>query len=155
MSTHTNELQANALHATVPCAFCSTLNRVDMARVGDRPKCGSCGKPMLLDRPVRLSDRDLDRVIAASDVPILVDFYADWCAPCKIMAPLLDDLAREHAGRAIVGKLDTDRNPAMAGRFGISGIPTLIAFRDGQEHGRQVGAGNRQQLETLLAGAAG
>jgi thioredoxin 2 len=126
--------------ATVPCIFCLTLNRVDVRRVADRPKCGQCGKPMLLDRPIRVSDQDLERVVSGTEVPVLVDFYADWCGPCKMMAPVLDDVAREYQGRALVVKLDTDRNPTMAVRFAIRGIPTLIVFRDGREVSREVGA---------------
>lgn len=136
-------------HATVSCIFCQTLNRVDLTRVADRPRCGACGKPMLLDRPVRVTDQDLERVIREAEVPVLVDFYADWCGPCKIMAPLLDDLARERAGRVLVGKLDTDRNPVMARHFGIRGIPTLIAFENGREVGREVGAVPKARLEAL------
>lgn len=130
-----------ARKATVSCPFCQTLNRVDLSRVQDRPKCGDCGKPILLDRPLRVGDQDLERVVRDSDVPVLVDFYADWCGPCKMMAPLLDDLARERAGEVLVAKLDTDRNPTMAVRFDIRGIPTLIAFRDGREVAREVGGG--------------
>jgi thioredoxin 2 len=141
---------ADTQKATVACQFCSKLNRVDMKRVADRPKCGACGRPMLLDRPLRMSDADLQRIVAGTDVPVLVDFYADWCAPCKIMAPVLDDIAHRHAGRLIIGKLDTDLNQASAARFGIRGIPTLILFRDGREHGRQVGAVSRAQLETMI-----
>jgi thioredoxin 2 len=145
-----DETQAARKHATVPCIFCLSLNRVDMDRVQDRPKCGQCGKPMLLDRPIRVSDQDLERVVAGTDVPVLVDFYADWCGPCKIMAPVLDEVARDFQGRAIVAKLDTDRSPTMAVRFAIRGIPTLIAFSGGREFRREVGAVPKGRLQELL-----
>ena len=136
--------------ATVACPFCGTLNRVDLGRIDDRPKCGECTKPILLDRPIRMGDNDLERIVQDADVPVLVDFYADWCAPCKIMAPVLDEIARARAGHVLVGKLDTDRNPTMATRFAIRGIPTLILFRDGKEAARLVGAQPRSRLEELL-----
>ena len=139
--------------ATVACPFCDTMNRVDLRRIDDRPKCGQCARPILLDRPIRVGDNDLERVVQDADVPVLVDFYADWCAPCKVMAPLLDDIARTRAGQVLVGKLDTDRNPNMAGRFDIRGIPTLILFRDGREAARLVGAQPRSRLEELLRSA--
>jgi len=136
--------------ATVPCTFCATLNRVDLDRIADKPKCGQCGRPILLDRPVRLSDDSFDRVTADASVDVLVDFYADWCAPCKIMAPVLDELAHEHQGRVLVAKLDTDRNPKVAARFSIRAIPTLIVFTHGAERARQAGAVGRQQIEAML-----
>lgn len=142
-------------NATVSCPFCSTPNRVDLGRVQDRPKCGECGKPILLDRPVAVSDQDLERVVKESEVPVLVDFYADWCGPCKTMAPLLDELARERAGEVLVAKLDTDRSPAMAIRYQIRGIPTLIAFEGGQEVAREVGAVPKPRLEALVNRARG
>lgn len=137
-------------YATVACAFCSRLNKVDLDRVDDRPRCGECGKPMLLDRPVVVRDDNFERIIAGTDVPVLVDFHADWCAPCKVMAPILDDVARARAGRLLVAKLDTDRNPTTAGRFSIRGIPTLIVFHDGAEVQRAVGAVPRARIEELL-----
>jgi thioredoxin 2 len=140
--------------ATVPCPFCGTLNRVDLARLADRPKCGECGRPILLDRPIKLPGESLDRVVADAEVPVLVDFYADWCAPCKMMAPVLDEVARERAGNLLVGKLDTDRSPAVSERFGIRGIPTLILFRGGKEVARQTGAMPKAKLEEWLASAA-
>lgn len=141
--------------ATVSCAFCGTLNRVNMARAGDRPKCGECAKPILLDRPLKVSDEDFARVVSDAGVPVLVDFYADWCGPCKMMAPVLDDFARDKLGEVIVAKLDTDRNQATAAKFGIRSIPTLIVFRDGNEASREMGAVSKQRLEALVNGGAG
>lgn len=139
-----------ARRAVVRCPFCSTLNRVDLARVEQHPKCAECGKPILLDRPLSITDADLDRIVAESEVPVIIDFYADWCAPCKAMAPVFDELARERRGHALVLKLDTDRNPQATQRFGVRGIPTLIVFRGGREVGREVGAVPRDRLRTLL-----
>ena len=136
--------------ATVACPFCETLNRVDLTRIGQHPKCGNCAKPILLDRPIAISDATFVKVTAETTVPVVVDFYADWCGPCKIMAPLLDDVARRRAGELLVVKLDTDRNPATGQRFGIRGIPTLIAFRDGKEVARRVGAVPPSELEAFL-----
>ena len=136
--------------ATVACPFCDTLNRVDLSRIGQHPKCGTCGKPILLDRPLAVSDANFAQVTADTTVPVVVDFYADWCGPCKIMAPLLDDVARRRAGEMVIVKLDTDRNPVTGQRFGIRGIPTLIAFRRGKEVARRVGAVPPAELEAFL-----
>ncbi len=134
----------------VRCPFCSTLNRISLARAKDRPACGECAKPLLLDRPVTITDKDLDRIIAESDPPVVIDFWAEWCGPCKIMAPILDEIARTRTGTMLVGKLDTDRNPAASARYGIRGIPTLIVFHGGKEVARQVGAVPRQKLDEIL-----
>ena len=141
------------MKVTVACPSCSTLNRVDLTRLDNHPKCGSCGQPILVDRPLAVTDATFARVIADAEVPLLVDFYADWCGPCKIVAPILEEIARAHAGTALVLKLDTDRNPATAARFAIQGIPTLIAFAHGREVSRQTGAAPRQAIEILLAAA--
>jgi thioredoxin 2 len=124
---------------TIRCPFCQTLNRVDLGKAADRPKCGKCERPLLLDRPVRVQEEDFERTVMESDAPVLVDFYADWCGPCKMVAPVVDELAREHTGKLLVGKVDTDRAPSLSTRFSIRGIPTLILFRDGAEVGRVVG----------------
>jgi thioredoxin 2 len=136
--------------ATVACPFCGTLNRVDLERLADRPRCGSCARPILLDRPLAASDETFDRIVAETTVPVLVDFYADWCGPCKIMAPMLDDVAQQQAGELLVLKLDTDRNPVVTQRFGIRGIPTLIAFRGAKEAGRRTGAVPRADVDALV-----
>ena len=138
---------------TVACPFCLKLNRVDMDRAADRPKCGQCGKPILLDRPVRVTDETLEKVVKGSTVPVVVDFYADWCQPCKMMAPALDQLAHDRVGELLVAKLDTDSSPTMAVKYGIRGIPTLIVFRDGTEARRQTGVVPLDRLEALVAEA--
>ena len=88
-------------------------------------------------------------------MPVVVDFYADWCGPCKVMAPVLDDFARRHLGEVLVLKLDTEAHPATPARFGIRGIPTLIAFEHGREVRRQVGAVQAADLEKLVPGGSG
>ena len=144
---------ASAQTATVVCPFCETLNRVDLARIEQHPKCGKCGKPIRLDRPIAISDASFERVTADSTVPVVVDFYADWCGPCKIMAPILDQFAHDRQGEVLVTKLDTDRNQATAQRFGIRAIPTLLVFRRGREVARHTGVIPRQQLDALVASA--
>ena len=141
---------ADAPRLTVRCQFCGTWNRVRADRVADRPKCGECAKPMLLDRPIKLDDESFDRTVRESEVPILVDFYADWCGPCKMMAPAVDQLAAAYQGRALVAKLDTDRAQRTAGGFQIRGIPTVIVFRGGKEAARQTGAVPYPALEQLV-----
>lgn len=141
--------------ATLRCPFCLTLNRVDLGRTADRPKCGECARPLLLDRPIKVTDEDFDRLIREAEVPVLVDFYADWCGPCKVMAPALDDLALAKTGDLIVAKLDTDANPVTAQRFGIRGIPTLILFRGGDESNRVTGAVPNDELAALVEPSIG
>ena len=124
---------------TLRCGFCLTLNRVDVVRAHKRPTCADCGKPMLLDRPVRVDQEDFERTVLQAEVPVLVDFYADWCAPCKMVAPLVDEIANQHIGKMLVVKVDTDRAQEVAAQYGIRSIPTLILFRDGEEAERSVG----------------
>lgn len=140
---------------TVGCPFCGKLNRVDLARAADRPKCGECGRPILLDRPIPLTDQNFDRVIADATVPVLVDFYADWCGPCKMVAPIMDQIAHDRIGKVLVAKVDTDRNPQIAQRFQIASIPTVMVFAHGQRVAQQVGALPRPGYEQLIDRAIG
>jgi thioredoxin 2 len=139
-----------APRATLPCPFCLTMNRVELARAEDRPQCGECGKPILLDRPIRVTDQTMEATVRGTDVPVVVDFFADWCQPCRMMAPMLDQLASDLQGELVVAKLDTDANPTMAIKYGIRGIPTLIVFRAGEEWKRQTGVVPPQRMAELL-----
>jgi thioredoxin 2 len=139
------------MYATIPCPGCGTLNRIDLGRLAAGPRCGQCKQALHLDHPVPVDARTLDRVLAGTDAPVLVDFYADWCGPCRMVAPIVEQVARARAGRALVLKVDTDQSPSLMERFGIRGIPTLIAFRGARETGRQVGLAQRAQLEALVA----
>ena len=148
-TTQPDATSASTHRITVRCQFCETWNRVVAERAADRPKCGKCGKPMLVDRPIALNDETFGRTIAESEVPVMVDFYADWCGPCKIMAPSVDQLASETQGKLLVAKLDTDRSPRTAQSFDIRGIPTVIVFEGGTEARRSTGAMPLPQLRQL------
>jgi thioredoxin 2 len=134
----------------VQCPFCAAANRVDLARLSAGPKCAKCGKPLRLDRPQKVTDKDFERTVTGSSVPVLVDFYADWCGPCRVMAPTLEEFAQKRVGEALVLKLDTEANPQTASRFGIRGIPTVIAFEAGKERARHVGLADMKVLEGLI-----
>jgi thioredoxin 2 len=141
---------ATVQSATLPCPFCGKLNRVNLARLATGPKCGACARPLHLDRPIHVTEADFDRTIADTTVPILVDFYADWCGPCKIIAPVVDDVAHAHAGKVVVLKVDSDQAPHLSQKYDVRGIPTLLVFRNGKEAGRHVGITQRPHLEKLL-----
>ena len=138
---------------TLRCPFCLTLNAVAMSRAGDRPKCGSCERPLLLDRPVKVSDDDFERTVLQAGVPVMVDFYADWCGPCKMLAPTMDEIAAQNQGRLLVAKVDTDRAPDLAMKYGIRGVPTIILFRDGEEVERSWGI-EPDKLKAMVEQAA-
>ena len=151
MTTPTTDTIPSA-KLTIRCQWCATWNRVDAGRVADRPKCGSCAKPMLLDRPYALTDDTFARTIAESEIPVVVDLYADWCGPCKQMAPHVDEVARRHVGRVLVAKLDTDASPVTASGLNVRGIPTTIRYSGGKEVGRRVGAMGLADLEAFAVG---
>ncbi|MGH7651904.1 MAG: thioredoxin [Gemmatimonadaceae bacterium] len=147
------DVTSTARKLTVRCQFCDTWNRIDATKVVDGPKCGKCSRPILLERPIPLNDDTFHRTINESDVPVAVDFYADWCGPCRMMAPAVDALAAHVQGRAIIGKLNTDQSSRTAGGFGIRGIPTTIVFDKGKEVARQSGALQLEGLKQLLGRA--
>lgn len=149
MAVETTSIRA----ITVRCQFCEAWNRIDSEKVADGPKCGKCAKPILLERPVTLTDDTFTRTLNESDVPVFVDFYADWCGPCRMMAPAVDALAAHVQGKALIAKLNTDHSARTAGGFNIRGIPTVIVFQGGKEVARQSGAMPLEGLKHLLGKA--
>jgi thioredoxin 2 len=133
------------------CPACGQTNAVMLKKLLDGPVCGSCkAKLPAPDHPVEVTDRTFDDLVRQSPMPVLVDFWAPWCGPCRMMGPTLEKFAKKKAGKVLVAKLNTDESPATPNRFGIRGIPTLIVFQNGRETSRQVGAVAEQVLEGLL-----
>ena len=124
----------------IVCPQCSATNRVPEKRLEEGPKCGACKQPLFDGHPVELDGAELERHLAVSDVPIVVDFWAPWCAPCRAMAPIFERTAQQLEPHARFVKLNTDNDQAISSRLDIRGIPTLMVFKNGKEAARVAGA---------------
>jgi len=126
----------------VVCPHCDALNRAPKAKLdgGARGKCGSCGEPLFAGRPLPLNEARFARHMGKSSVPLLVDFWAEWCGPCTMMAPMFEAAAGKLEPRVRLGKVDTEAEQGLAARYGIRSIPTMVLFRDGKEAARISGA---------------
>lgn len=131
----------------VVCPNCDAANRVPRSRIGEKPKCGSCKNALFTGQPIALNDATFDRHMSRSTIPLVVDFWAAWCGPCKAMAPAFAQAAqRLEPGYRLV-KVDTEESPRLAARYGIRSIPTLVIFDGGQERARVSGAMDAASLE--------
>ena len=138
----------------VVCPKCLATNRVPPERANDDPDCGKCGRPLLDGRPVELDDASFDAVTSRTGLPVVVDFWAAWCGPCRMMAPQFEQAAQRLKGRALFAKVDSDAAQATASRFAVRSIPTLVLLREGRELRRQAGAMQAPQIVSWVGADA-
>lgn len=131
------------------CTGCGTTNRVPAGRVGAKPVCGTCKKGLEAGRPQIVDSASFDALVLRQELPVLVDFWASWCGPCRMIAPTLEGVATKLAGRLVVAKVNVDEAQDLAARYGIQSIPCLVAFSGGAEVDRVVGALPPAQLQAF------
>jgi thioredoxin 2 len=142
-------MEASAKNLIIGCPNCGAKNRVNFdAALNQQPICGKCRSPLPApsSKPVTVTDANFNSVIERSQLPVLLDLWAAWCGPCRLIAPTIELLASELAGKVLVSKLDVDANPRTAARFGVQSIPTLLILKDGREVDRIIGLQSREAI---------
>jgi len=135
----------------VACPACLAANRVAAARMAEGPTCGKCGAALLDGKPAELGEAGFEKFVARTELPVLVDFWAPWCGPCRSMAPHFERAAEALKGRVRLVKVNTEEAPQLASRYDIRAIPTLVLFRNGAEEKRMSGALDAAALERWAA----
>lgn len=135
----------------IQCPHCETTNRIQEERLKDGPNCGHCKQPILQGAPISLNDTQFSAFLKHSPLPVVVDFWAPWCGPCRMFAPTFADTAKTYSGKAIFVKINTEAEQALAAQYAIRSIPTLAVFKNGQETTRLSGALPAPQFRQWLA----
>jgi len=130
----------------IVCPHCSAVNRIMMVRLSDNPTCGRCKQHLFTQNPVELTAKTFTQHIKRNDIPVVVDFWAPWCGPCKMMAPAYTQAAAQLEPRVRLAKVNTEQQQALAGQYNIRSIPTLAIFKKGKEIARQAGAMSTEDI---------
>lgn len=124
----------------IVCPSCDAINRIPAVRLNDNPKCGKCSRHLFDANPMELTSRNFNKHITRNDIPVLVDFWAPWCGPCKVMAPAFQQASRQLEPRVRLAKVNTESEQSIGRQFDIRSIPTMVIFQNGREKHRQAGA---------------